>query len=435
MNRTEERLRAATRAAARTVPDGSAPPLRLPAGPPPAPARRYRPPRSGWRRAMAPLAAAAAVTAVVGVSVAVTHLHGRPAGTTAPAAALASVPPYVVYLEGLPYAPNRAVVRSSVTGRVIAAIAPPRPYRMFDMVSAIGAGDRQFVLMAQRFRKVTGPGGPANQRFDNRTPGAFFTLTVSRDGTSARLAALPAGRSGHAVRAAHAQDVFAVTGSPDGRKLALGMHDAGRSWIRVATLASGASRTWRWAAPGWVGEDKPEWQPLSWRDDSRTLAFQAHTGLSGGGPLEIGLLDTDGPGRTLAAARVVLRIAGVHDRVELMNVLLTGDGREIIASVQTVASSPVAPQATETSVRVYSARTGRLLRVLDRRLITGPAVSNGEVWGNVLWVSRTGSSMVLLDPARHAAHQRTGWPVLGVLTGSTFTPMPFATPLAWEYAW
>ena len=32
MNRTEERLRAATRAAARTVPDGSAPPLRLPAG-------------------------------------------------------------------------------------------------------------------------------------------------------------------------------------------------------------------------------------------------------------------------------------------------------------------------------------------------------------------------------------------------------------------
>ena len=158
---------------------------------------------------MAPLAAAAAVTAVVGVSVAVTHLHGLPAGTTtAPAAALASVPPYVVYLEGLPYAPNRAVVRSSVTGRVIAAIAPPRPYRMFDMVSAIGAGDRQFVLMAQRFRKVTGPGGPANQLFDNRTPGAFFTLTVSRDGTSARLAALPAGRSGHAVRAAHAQDVL-----------------------------------------------------------------------------------------------------------------------------------------------------------------------------------------------------------------------------------
>ena len=114
-----------------------------------------------------------------------------------------------------------------------------------------------------------------------------------------------------------------------------------------------------------------------------------------------------------------------------MNVLLTGDGREIIASVQTVASSPVAPQAIETSVRVYSARTGRLLRVLDRRLITGPGVSNEEVAGATCCrVQPDGLQHRATRPgqARRAPASHDSSRSVGVLTGSTFTPMPFAEP-------
>ena len=62
---TEERLRAATRAAADTVPPGSVPPLRLPDDPAAGPLRGGGSRRHRWLRALTPLAAAAAVAAVV----------------------------------------------------------------------------------------------------------------------------------------------------------------------------------------------------------------------------------------------------------------------------------------------------------------------------------------------------------------------------------
>ena len=70
MTSTEERLRAAARAAADTVPPGSAPPLRLPDV---QPGRARRDQRHRWVRAMAPLAAATAVAAVVIASLALTR--------------------------------------------------------------------------------------------------------------------------------------------------------------------------------------------------------------------------------------------------------------------------------------------------------------------------------------------------------------------------
>jgi hypothetical protein len=75
VNTLEERLRAATRAAARTVYADSAPPLRLPARP----MHNRVPPRwHGWRRWLAPAAAAASVIAVVAGLVAIGgRTHGR----------------------------------------------------------------------------------------------------------------------------------------------------------------------------------------------------------------------------------------------------------------------------------------------------------------------------------------------------------------------
>ena len=294
MNRTEERLRAATRAAARTVPDGSAPPLRLPAGPAARPARRYRPPRSGWRRAMAPLAAAAAVTAVVGVAVAVTHLHGlagrdhhRPGGGASQRAAVRGVPrgPALCAQHG-----RRAVVGDRAGHRHDRAAAPVPDVRH-------GVRDRGR-------RPAVRPDGPAVPQGDRSRRAGEPALrqphpgrVLHPDGQPRRHIGPAGGPARRALRAGGARGARAgclrgrrVAGRPQARARHARRPRGPR--IRVATLASGASRTWRWAAPGWVGEDKPEWQPLSWRGDSRTLAFQAHTGLSGGGPLEIGLLDT-----------------------------------------------------------------------------------------------------------------------------------------------
>src|SRR6266702_6708311 len=76
VNTLEDRLRAATRAAARTVPDGSARPLVLPA---PRRRRTAVPGGRAWRQWMAPIAAAAAVLAVVMGLLAITGLlPGRP---------------------------------------------------------------------------------------------------------------------------------------------------------------------------------------------------------------------------------------------------------------------------------------------------------------------------------------------------------------------
>ena len=69
---TEERLRAATRAAADTVAPRSAPPLRLPGDPAASPLRGGGSRRHRWLRALTPLAAAAAVAAVVIVSLTLT---------------------------------------------------------------------------------------------------------------------------------------------------------------------------------------------------------------------------------------------------------------------------------------------------------------------------------------------------------------------------
>ena len=78
-------------------------------------------------------------------------------------------------------------------------------------------------------------------------------------------------------------------------------------------------------------------------------------------------------------------------------------------------------------------RTGQLLRILDSRLLT----AKNDSFGNVLWVGSDGRSMVALLPP-HGPGKRAGGqiqPVLGVLTGNPFTPMPFAYPAANEFAW
>jgi hypothetical protein len=174
MSTVEDRIRAAAQAAAETVTPGSVPPLRLPEDRDGA-RRQYRwplrPALRRWSSLLVPLAAAAAVIGVVAASLAISatfHGNARPAGPAvrshpSPAplrpaplgqAALYQVPRYFAALTLTAPVQVRGgeavVVRSTLTGQVLATVTAPPPYQIFTWVSA-AADDRTFVLAAQRY--------------------------------------------------------------------------------------------------------------------------------------------------------------------------------------------------------------------------------------------------------------------------------------------
>ena len=220
MNRTEERLRAATRAAARTVHDGSAPPLRLPADPQQAPARRSGPPRARWRRAVAPLAAAAAVTGVVGASLVLTQQHGGLASGPAGRPAQASLPRVAVMLVAPVHGPGAGVimhleVRATMTGQRLASISPPRPGSSFCDISGSASG-RMFVAAVCSVRTRLAPKASMTV-----TPRQYLGIWLSRTGRVISQRALPI-----PVR----PDFGSVAVSPDGSTIAVAVAGpAGRS--------------------------------------------------------------------------------------------------------------------------------------------------------------------------------------------------------------
>ena len=381
---TEERLRAATRAAADTVPPGSAPPLRLPEGQPGRTRwdRRYR-----WARAIVPLAAAAAVAAVVIASLALTSGEsgrtGAARGHGPRAVPIGSAPPYYVALSGLPGQPGAAQIRASATGQVLATVTPPRPYRGFTLVSG-QADDRTFVLAAQRWWPITsGTRGLTAEQRDNTTAVVFFRLTFDPRTRTARLAALPTAGSVTSL------DLSGLAVSPSGSKLALIVHPAE---IRVITLATGRTQAWIWphtagtwtgksVSPIWVGNDKPSGAPLSWTADGRTLAFQFWT--KSGGITEVRLLDTSTPGGSLSSSTVSVRFTGLGELKDgpAGNTLITPDGSRIV-TVTTGRSG------NDYRVTEFSASTGRTLGGPGRSALAPAA------W-DVLWTSRTGSTLIV----------------------------------------
>ncbi len=415
MTRTEERLRAATRAAADTVAPGTAPPLRLP-GDPAGGALRGGALRRRWVRALTPLAAAAAVAAAVIISLALAS--GVPTSTgsaQSPARpeALSSVPPYYVALSEPVATPQRAVIRATGTGKVLATVTPPRPYRGFTFVTG-AADDRTFVLAAQRWWDTTsGTGGLAAQNRDNTTPVAFFRLRFD-----------PATRTVRLTRLSHlagpqASQLAGIALSPDGTRLAAAL-DSAR--IAVFTLATGSARYWAWPGAGpssgtWVGNAKPGGAPLSWTADGRILAFQFWT--ESGGVTQVRLLDTTSPGGSLRAARAAVSFVG-HGQVKTGptgNSIITPDGTKIV----TVASRT---RGGRPGVMEFSVRTGQ-------PVIPPPAgntISLGP-W-DVLWADSSGRTLIV-----ETQSGPSGAPLTGVLRGGRFTPLPGAPADATNMAW
>ncbi len=422
MTSVEDRLRAATRAAAGTVAPDSAPPLRLPQEPgrPGVTGRGRR----SWPRTIAPIAAAAAVIGVLAASLALTHgvgphAHSRrlPAGTVplsaAPRFAGAAVPAYYVALEPGPLsaASTRAVVRATATGAALATMRPPRPYYEFTAVTA-AADDRTFVLAAQQETspptQVHGKG-----RQGGTAPARLFLLRLDPAHRTARLTALPISAGNGSLSG--------VALSPDGSRLAvavgLGLGPPQEQGIRVITLRTGLVRTWTWRAPrnNYLGYLVLGANPLSWTADGRMLAFEVIISLPQRGAhpeLAVRLLDTTAPGRSLQSSRVVARFSSANTG----DAMITPDGTRIVV-----------PSVTHTSraFTEYSTATGQRVAILGRRPYLH---ANDGGWPVIYWASPSGGTLIVYDagPGSKLLTRNGGMVpgVLAVVTGRRFLPIP-----------
>lgn len=312
MNTLEDRVRAATRAAADTVPPDGVPPLWLPPANPAGGSRRpswFGPP---WARRLAPLAAALAVVAVAVAMVLVGRAAQEPAsgpgsGITPPGPMTAGppvssyvtsgqVPRYYVSVEsrGNPnFTPSYAVVRETVTGAALATIRASAAHGTVAAITA-AADDRTFVLDEQPFVATDVLG---NQGFEPRT---FYLVRLGASGLPGRAIRLPM-----TVPSGELMTGFAL--SPDGSKLAIAVEpdnvssDPSLQQVRVYTLATGAVQTW--SADGTIGFGPDDARSLSWADDEQTLAFY-WIAASPGAHTSARLLDIEtGGGNLLADSR------------------------------------------------------------------------------------------------------------------------------------
>jgi hypothetical protein len=307
MNTLEDRVRAATRAAADTVLPDSVPPLWLPPASP-AGSRRQSWLGSPWARRLAPLGAALAVVVVAVAMVLVGRAVRAPvpapeAGLGPPGPVTAGppvssyvasgqVPRYYVAIEsrGNPNLnPSYAVVRATVTGAALATIPASVAHGTVVAVTA-AADDRTFVLDEQRFVATD---SNANQFVEPRT---FYLVRLDASGRPGTPTRLPMTVPGGEMLTG-----FAL--SPDGSKLAIAVepdnvkNDPNLEQILVYTLAAGAVRTW--SGDGTIGFGPDDARSLSWAGDERTLAF--FWAASPGIQTSVRLLDVETGGGSLLA--------------------------------------------------------------------------------------------------------------------------------------
>ena len=393
MNTIEDRLRAATQAAADTVTDCSQPPLRLPAR---ARARAYRPlprPRLTASRLMAPVAAATAIVAVVATIVVVRDVTAgnRASADRAAGAIKAAVPPFFlasVTTKAAPFFDARVVkIGRTATGRILATVRPPAPYRSFGVISAAG-DDRTFVLAAQRSHIVFPPHagvvfpppsaftvGPARLYLLRLHPGrtTAVTLTVLR-----KIPAFPG-----SVR------VTAISLSPSGRRLAVELEPANNTSpasIRVYDLADG--KFLAWSVPSTIQSTLlSASSALSWVGGNRFLATLLDANL----PRNcrhgcVRLLDTThGGGSILAASKTIFATTAIHRLASWFSALVTPDGSRMVLSGAagkragnlTNFDKPLAYDIALPSGRILSRLTGRVgtgLRPLWAGTSSGPTI-------------------------------------------------------------
>jgi hypothetical protein len=445
----EDRVRAATRAAADTVTPDSVPPLRLSLN---GSRGGSRSPASMWARWLAPMAAAAAVVAVavamVTVGRTVNHRTGGTQGSspssrpgpvrTGPPissyVASGRVPRYYVSIESIGnpnFNPSYAVVRSTVTGASMGLVETAVGRTVVAVTAA--ADDRTFILDEQPWVSSS---SSANQSFE---PRSFAKLSLRPDGRVLSLVEMP-----QSVPAGQLMTGFAL--SPDGTKLAIAIQPDNNkrepqlTEVKVITLATGAVQTW--TGNGAIGFGPDDARSLSWTEDERTLAFD----WAAAGPgvhVGVWLLDLEaGGGSLLAHSREAVTLLNEAQlRVEPLvpptlpasaspappatpptcqeDEIITPDGSAIvcgaITAVNQISTATSLHRGAETKYIEYATASGKVGRVLGHWTFG----SVGALSVEVLWSNASGTVLIGVIPDSGAGR-------VGVISGNEFTSLPLS---------
>jgi hypothetical protein len=430
MTALEDRLRTELRAESQLVAPESIPTLSLPGqegrrltG------RRGRGTRR-WPAWVTPVAAAAAVTAVIAGTLTVSHMVSGDAPTRQAAArtSYSHLPPYyastvqgsvVRYVwkgsqDGTSVLGRYIKIRATATGKLVSTISPPKPYNNFILLTGTADG-RTFIFGAERYWGFRGHRSPYTGALDPSAPMKFVMLRVSPDGhvhlsvVSLPFTILPGQQPSIAL-------------SPNGTRLAVAYGGGGQTaLVRVVTLATGDVRQWQWPHASWT--------PLlqgqgAWTADGRTLELQQWyviRGPRGKAPQRYTpanttptwLLNTAPPGGANRPANKLLLLRAPAGLSAPWQPFITPDGNELVAPVAKRLGGLIHGRSTG-EFAVYSARTGALIRIRARWTWSGArALGAGRFPDPVVaWSNFSGRQLLVVQPS-------DGINRLGVLTGNT----------------
>ena len=363
--------------------------------------RKFRPARLGALLAL-PIAAAA-----------LAFLPGNPATAQpavrqVPRSTAAAVPRYYIAETGTkqPYASHKfvAAIYSTATGALVARVRTPIRQQSVIGVSA-AANDRTFAIATQS----------PNTR-DGLEPVHFYLVRFD-----------PGRKSAHVIDAVptyvrHGMSFMAFALAPNGRQVAISYqpntpHQKRSCIIAIVSLKAGSVVRYSSTA-GCVGGDTNDPWSMSWTASSSTLAFDWYGStarspnlLPGSGVrlLRIGPAGGDPLRNSHLAVRYFTRHGQAATTAGYLSdvAMLTPDGQTVVAATR-------AFHGADGGFAEFSAQTGRLLRTLDWRPVTGEQ-QGGPM--DVLWSSPAGSTLVVAAPAGH-------WNRLGIVSGQHLRLLP-----------
>jgi hypothetical protein len=384
----------------------------------PAPGRRRY---HRWHLRLIPVAAAAAVVAIIALAAPLVSGTSSPRPPVTSTSVPAALPRYYLTYTYVKHAHQLApqtevVIRNSASGQVTGKVAVLSNGEPAILNATAAADDRSFIIGASEW----GPGGWPDYR--------FFRLRISASGRPGPLTELAS------PVVPRDYGVSGFTLSPDGRLLAIStqFHPPGSTdWvgkIEVVNLATGKIRTW--SAPA-QGDHYYIAGPPSWADGDRMIAFtwQRSVNLTTTNTVMEGvrLLDIAAPDHNLMDSKLIVSSQAIQGTIQ--SALITPDGRDVIVAASRDIASGRNTGTVVAQIVAVQAGSGRVIRVLRTQTARYNLLTRYVLDGS--------SEVLSLDPTgRYALVQclQFGWMDIGDLEPGRFTPLA-AFPPGQEAFW